>query len=155
MKKIPIKNYFILALMLAIVVVVTFSLAKFYNNSLRPTSVLYKYAKHIDSRELIDYLQENSSTVIYISDKYNTLIDEQEEVLKKKIVEYNLYNNLIYIDKNELNNGFYKSFNKKYNTHIDENNLPTMIILNDSVVENIYYNLNTEVINNIEFGDVK
>ena len=73
MKKIPIKNYFILALLLAIVVVVTFSLAKFYNNSLRPTSVLYKYAKHIDSRELIDYLQENSSTVIYISDKYNTL----------------------------------------------------------------------------------
>ena len=69
MKKIPIKNYFILALLLAIVVVVTFSLAKFYNNSLRPTSVLYKYAKHIDSRELIDYLQENSSTVIYISDK--------------------------------------------------------------------------------------
>ena len=155
MKKIPVKNYFILFGMIIIVVIVTFSLAKFYNNMLKPTSDLYKYAKHISSKELLDYLQENSSTIIYISDKYNTAIEDQERKIKDTIVEFNLYNNLIYLDKNELTKEFYKDFNKKYNTHISEYNLPTIIVLDDSVVKNAYYSLSVETVEGINFSDIK
>ena len=155
MKKIPVKNYFILVGMIVIVVIVTFFLAKFYNNMLKPTSDFYKYAKHISSRELFDYLQENSSTIIYISDKYNTVIEDQEKVFKEKIVEHNLYNNLIYIDKNGLTEDFYKQFNKKYNTHINEYNLPVIIILDENKEKNAYYSLSVETVEGINFGDIK
>lgn len=155
MRKISIKNYFILLGLFLVMVIITFSLAKLYNNVLKPTSVLYKYAKNISSRELIDYLQENPSTIIYLGDKYNTLLDDQEKVLKNKIIELNLYNNFIYIDKNEISNSFYSDFNKKYNTYIDKAHIPIVIILNDSELENIYYSLNIETINNIDLGGIK
>lgn len=155
MRKIPKKNYFILFLAFLGVFIVTFAFAKFYNNTLKPTSVLYKYAKHINSNEMIDYMQENSSIIIYLSDKYNVLLNDEEELLKEKIIEYNLYNNFVYIDKNKVGDDFYKEFNEKYNVHISEENMPILIVLNDSNLENIYYNLNSDIINEIKFGDIK
>ena len=76
-------------------------------------------------------------------------------MLKNKIVELNLYNNFIYVDSRVFNDKFLGYFNNKYHTNFNIDNLPTIIIYDDGIVENIYYNLNTDIINGINLEGVK
>lgn len=155
MRKIAVKNYFILLIMLFCVVVVTFAGKNYYNNNLKKVSSLYKYANHINRDELKEYLVESSSLIIYVADKYNLNNEDAEELLKDKIVELNLYNNFIYVDSRVFNDKFLDYFNSTYHTNLNVDNLPTMIIYDDGIVENIYYNLNTDTINGINLEGVK
>jgi len=155
MRKIPVKNYFILLIMLFGVVVVTFAGKNYYNNNLKKVSSLYKYANHINRDELKEYLVESSSLIIYVADKYDLNNEDAEELLKDKIVELNLYNNFIYVDSRVFNDNFLDYFNSTYHTNLNINNLPTIIICDDGIVENIYYNLNPDTINSINLEGVK
>lgn len=155
MKKIPKKNYVIVFFMFFIVVVLTLAGARFYNNSIKETSVLFNYLKNITSEELTQYLSENPSAVIYISDKYDLSNNENEELLKSKIIELNLYNNFLYMDKSQFNKKFIKQFNDKYKTNFDISKLPIIIIYSDSYIKNIYYSIDSEIIDNLNLGDVK
>lgn len=155
MKNIPVKNYFILLIMLFGVVVVTFAGKNYYNNNLKKVSSLYKYANHMDRDDLKEYLGESSSLVIYVADKYDLNNEDAEELLKDKIVELNLYNNFIYVDSRVFNDKFLDYFNSTYHINLNVDNLPTMIIYDDGIVESIYYNLNTDIINGINLEGVK
>lgn len=155
MRKIPVKNYFILLIMLFGVVVVTFAGKNYYNNNLKKVSSLYKYANHMDRDDLKEYLGESSSLIIYVADKYNLNNEDSEELLKDKIVELNLYNNFIYVDSRVFDDKFLDYFNSTYHTNLNIDNLPTMIIYDDGIVENIYYNLNNDIINGINLEGVK
>ena len=155
MKNIPVKNYFVLLIMLFGVVVVTFAGKNYYNNNLKKVSDLYKYANHINRDELKEYLGESSSLIIYIADKYDLNNEDAENLLKDKIVELNLYNNFIYVDSRVFNDKFLDYFNNTYHTNLNMDNLPTIIIYDDGVVENIYYSLNIETINSINLEGVK
>lgn len=155
MKKIPAKNYFILLIMLIGVVLITFFGASFYNNNLKKTSSLYKYANHMGRNDLKEYLKESSSLIIYISDKYNLSKEEIEDDLKDKIIELNLYNNFVYVDYKEFNDKFLDYFNTAYHTNLNTNMLPTIIIYNDGIIENIYYSLDGAAINNLNLDGVK
>ena len=155
MRKIPVKNYFILLIMIFGVVVVTLAGKKYYNNNLKKVSSLYKYANHINRDELKEYLVESSSLIIYIADKYDLNKEDEEELLKDKIIELNLYNNFIYVDSRVFNDKFLDYFNNTYHTNLNIDNLPTIIIYDDGVVEKIYYNLNVDIINNINLEGVK
>lgn len=155
MRKIPVKNYFILLIMLIGVIIVTFVGKNYYNNNLKKVNSLYKYANHINRDELKEYLGESSSLIIYVADKYNLNNEDTEELLKNKIVELNLYNNFIYVDSRVFNDKFLGYFNNKYHTNFNIDNLPTIIIYDDGIVENIYYNLNTDIINGINLEGVK
>ena len=155
MRKIPVKNYFILLIMLFGVVVVTFAGKNYYNNNLKKVSSLYKYANHINRDELKEYLVESSSLIIYVADKYDLNNEDAEELLKDKIVELNLYNNFIYVDSRVFNDKFLDYFNSTYHTNLNVDNLPTMIIYDDGIVKNIYYNLNIDTINGINLEGVR
>lgn len=155
MKKVPVKNYFILLIMLIGVVLVTLFGASFYNNNLKKTSSLYKYANHMSSNDLKEYLFETSSLVIYISDKYDLTKEDIEDSLKDKIIELNLYNNFVYVDKKEFNDKFLDFFNTTYHTNLNVDMLPTIIIYNDGVIENIYYSIDIDSINNLNLDGVK
>ena len=54
-----------------------------------------------------------------------------------------------------FNNKFLNYFNSTYLTNLNMNNLPTIIIYNDGIVENIYYNLNIEAVRDINLEGVK
>lgn len=155
MRKIPKKNYIIVIIVFCAVIVLTLSGARFYNNSIKETSTLYNYIKSITKEELDQYLSENPSTVLYISDKYNLSNNENEELLKSKIVEFNLYDNFIYMDKTQFDSEFVKKFNNKYKTKLDINKLPIIIIYSDSYIKNIYYSVDEELVSNLSLGDVK
>ena len=64
MRKIPVKNYFIVLIMLIGVIIVTFVGKNYYNNNLKKVNSLYKYANHINRDELKEYLGESSSLII-------------------------------------------------------------------------------------------
>lgn len=155
MRKIPKKNYIIVIIMFCAVIVLTLSGARFYNNSIKETSTLYNYIKSITKEELDQYLSENPSTVLYISDKYNLSNNAEEELLKSKIVEFNLYNNFIYMDKTQFDLEFVKKFNNTYKIKLDINKLPIIIIYSDSYIKNIYYSVDEELVSNLSLGDVK
>lgn len=155
MKKIPKKNYLILIVMFCFVIIITFVGARFYNNSLKSTGILFKYAKHISSGELEQYLNENPSSIVYISDKYNLSNDDIEDILKNKIIEMNLYNNIVYMDIATFDNKFILKFNKKYKTKLDKSRIPTLIVYNDGQIENIYYSLDKNIVNSLDFGGIK
>lgn len=155
MRKIPKKNYIIVIIMFCAVIALTLAGARFYNNSIKETSTLYNYIKSITKEELDQYLSENPSTVLYISDKYNLSNNENEELLKSKIIKFNLYNNFIYMDKNQFDSEFVKRFNSKYKIKLDINKLPVIIIYSDSYIKNIYYSVDAEIISSLSLGDVK
>ena len=154
MRKIPVKNYFILLTMLIGVIIVTFVGKNYYNNNLKKVNSLYKYANHINRDELKEYLGESSSLIIYIADKYDLNNEDAEDLIKDKIIELNLYNNFIYVDSRVFNDKFLGYFNNKYHTNFNIDNLPTIIIYNDGIVENIYYNLNIEAVRDINLEGV-
>lgn len=155
MRQIPKKNYIIFLLMIVGVVLVTFFGVNVYNNNIKPSSMLYKYLKTIKSDELNLYLSENPSTVIYISDKYDLSKEDIEKELKNRIVDLNLYDNFVYLDKDELNIDFVNGFNKANKTLITIDKLPTLIIFNDNEVEAVYYSLTEESIKKIDFEGVR
>ncbi len=153
--EIPKKNYIIVFILFLIVVILTFIGASFYNNNIKQTSVLYKYIKNINTKELDQYIKENPSVVIYIGDKYDLSNYEMEEKLKNKIIDLNLYNNFIYLNKDSFNEKYINHFNKLYNTNIDINNIPIIIIYNDGYISNIYNNVSLAVLRDINLGDIK
>ena len=66
--------------------------------------------------------------------------------------ELNLKNNLIYIDKSELNKEFLNKLNTKYNINIDKSKLPMLIFMLDRQIVKIIYiepNFNIDI---IDFG---
>lgn len=155
MREVPKKNYVIFVLMLVCVMIVTFLGVKIYNNNIRTSSVLYKYLKTIKSDELSLYLNENPATVIYISDRYDISRKALEEKLKDRIIESNLYDNFIYLDKEQLNANFIADFNEKNNTSITTSKLPILIIINDNKVETIYYSLTENDIKTLDFEGIR
>lgn len=155
MKQVPKKNYVIFILMLIVVVIITFLGVRVYNDNIKTASVLYKYLKIIKSDELDLYLNENPSTVIYISNRYDASKEQLEKKLKSKIIDLNLYENFIYLDKEELNVDFVNNFNKQNRTSITVDKMPILIIFNDNKVESVYYSLTEKDINELEFEGVR
>lgn len=155
MRKIPKKNYILLVLMLLGVVVITFACRNFYNNNLKSTSEMYKYARHMSREDLKEYLFESPSLVIYIADKYDLNNEILENKLKKKIVSNNLYNNFVYVDYREFNKKFINYFNSTYHTNLCVDKLPTIIIYEDGSVSNIFYSIDDTNIGEINLEGVK
>ena len=155
MRKIPSKNYMIVILMLILVIVVTFACRNFYNNNLKSTSEIYKYSRHMSEEDLKEYLYEAPSLVIYIADKYDLNNEIMENKLKKKIISNNLYNNFVYVDYREFDNKYLDYFNYNYHVNLNVNNLPTIIIYDDGVINNIYYSVDDTNIGNINLEGVK
>ena len=70
-------------------------------------------------------------------------------------IELNLYENFIYLDKEQLTPSFIADFNKQNETSITISKLPTLIVFNDNEVEIIYYSLKEEDVKTIDFEGVR
>ena len=155
MRKIPSKNYILFVLMLIGVVVITLCCRNFYNNNLKRTSEIYKYARHMSSDDLKEYLYESPSLVIYVADKYNLNNEIVENKLKKKIINNNLYNNFIYVDYREFDDSFINYFNSTYHINMSVDKIPAIIIYEDGNISTIYYSIDDTNINSIDLESVK
>ena len=129
-KKIPLKNYIILAvtLIITVILVIYFYLwQKAYEESKKNTIIMDEYIQKINYNELSNYLIENKSTVIYSS-------------VVKVIQDNSLKNSILYLDLTEVvkNKTIKKELLEKYpelNNNIKD---PLIIIFNNDKVIRIY-----------------
>ncbi len=143
-RKIPLKNYILLAitLIITIILVIYFYMWKrTYEENKINNLVMDKYIQEINYNELNDYLIENKSIVIYSSTLGNTKTKKFEEKLGKLIEENALTNRILYLnltnelkDKN-LKNEILKNYPELNNTNIKD---PLIIIFNNNKIISIY-----------------
>lgn len=139
MKKIPLKNYVVLTMIVLLTVLITVFLSDFYREKNKTTSVLSNYISEIKEKELTDYIIEKPVIFMYISDKYDLSNNDFEKKLKNKINKENMKDYFVYLNVTELTTEFKSFFKSNYNLDIDINKTPILIIINDGVIESIEY----------------
>lgn len=132
MKKIPIKNYYILAVLLAVTILLTLLLSNIYLNKEQLVSEFYNYSNKITVDEFDECMMENPDLIIYISDKYDLTYETFEKKLQSKINNLNLKDKLIYIDKSEMNDKFLNKINKTYGISVDLKKVPVIVTIVDN-----------------------
>ncbi|MBQ9853858.1 MAG: hypothetical protein IJO57_02365 [Bacilli bacterium] len=100
-RKIPLKNYIILG----VILIITFSLLYYfylwfdkYEETKLNRPILTKYMDVINYNELDNYLVENPDAIIYVSVLNNTKIRDFEKQLKQKFKDDAIDNSLLYLD---------------------------------------------------------
>lgn len=142
-RKIPLKNYILLAvtLIITIILVIYFYMWKqTYDNTKINTMLMDKYIQKINYNELNDYLVENKNTVIYSSVLGNTKTKNFEEKLTKVIEENSLSNSLLYLDLTEelKNKQTKKEILEKYPELNNNIKAPLIIVFNNEKITSIY-----------------
>ena len=152
MRQIPKKNYYILVVLLAVTILLTLSLSYVYRNKEKLVSNFYEYSSKIKPQEFDEYMTENSDFMIYISDKYDLTYEEFENNFKDKIEKLNLKNNLIYMDKNDINKEFLNKLKKEYNINIEIKDKPIVIVVIDNkVIKKVSVDIDSNVDALIEY----
>ena len=152
MRQIPKKNYYILVVILSVTVLLTLCLSYVYKNKEKLVSNFYEYSNKIKPQEFDEYMTENSDFIMYISDKHDLTYEEFENSFKEKLENLNLKNNLIYIDKNDIDKEFLNKLKKEYNINIEIKNTPIIIVVIDNkVIKNIFVNTDSNVDTLIEY----
>lgn len=152
MKKVPFKNYIYLTLIVIAAVFITILVASIYKDSKRIESDFYIYSNTISNKEFDVYVTEYPDSIIYIYDKYSYEYKDFEEALKEKIEELYLKNNLVYIDKRELNKKFISNMKNNYSVELKYNNKPIIIIISDNQVISITEINENSTVNSINLG---
>lgn len=152
MRQIPKKNYYILVVLLIVTVLLTLSLSYVYKNKEKLASNFYEYSNKIKPQEFDEYMIENSDFIMYISDKYDLTYEEFESSFKEKLEKLNLKNNLIYIDKNDIDKEFLNKIKKEYNINIEIKDTPIIIVVVDNfVIKNVSVDTDSNVDTLIEY----
>lgn len=114
-KKIPFKNYILLAVILILTIMVVIYFFIWHNNNEENNlklPIMDKYLRVINYNELDNFLVENKDSVIYISVLNSKEIRNFEKKFKVLINDYSLNSNILYLNLNEKNNNTFKSENK-------------------------------------------
>lgn len=139
-REVPIKNYIKLGIILLISILALFYLYLWYRtyeeNRLN-TPIMDNYLSIINYNELDDYLTENKSATIYLSKLNDNDIRSFEKKFKLIIQDNALKNKILYLDlTNELDQNNEITITNNYT--INENNLPMIVIIENSQVKKTY-----------------
>lgn len=156
MKKIPTKNYIILAILIIFTMLLTLFLSNIYISSNKEKTDIYNYLNKINSKEFEQYITENPESLIYIADKYDLSNLKFERQLEKKVVKYNMKEKIVFLDVEQLDDKFLKSLDKKYNLKINLNKLPAILYFSlDDTSKLTYINNDTSINSIIEYEAFK
>lgn len=136
---VPRKNYYILALLIVMVVIVTFLIFNIndkYRNSKLDNSYLAGYLNEVTENEINNIMTETTTEFfVLVTDTGNEDIYNFEKDLKKIIKKYDLRDNFVLINYGEKDDNLDR-LNKKFNSNIKK--LPAIIYFKDGVfVKNI------------------
>ena len=140
MRKIPVKNYAIAVVIMIITILATFISASIYLDNVNVFDKEYlKNLSEIKIDEIDNYIIEAHDIMIYATDSESTnkYVDREFE---KIINKYNLSQDIVYLNLNEIDDTLYKEFIKKYNIN-GEINSNTLLIFKDGTLSKII-NLN-------------
>ena len=139
-REVPIKNYIKLGIILLISILALFYLYLWYRtyeeNRLN-TPIMDNYLSIINYNELNDYLTENKNATIYLSKLNDNDIRSFEKEFKLIIQDNALKNKILYLDlTNELDQNNEITITNNYT--INENNIPMIVIIENSQVKKTY-----------------
>ena len=139
-REIPIRNYIKLGIILLISILALFYLYlwyKTYEENRLNTPIIDNYLSIINYNELDDYLAENKNATIYLSKLNDNNIRNFEKKFKIIIQDNALKNKILYLNlTNELNKNDEIPITNNYT--INENNLPIIVIIENSQIKNTY-----------------
>ncbi len=114
-RKIPMKNYLLFALLAIVSVILVFYLGKWYqttSNFQTEKSSILSVISEIRLEEMDNYLMENPNGLLFISAGNDEEIKDYENMLKEIIMEYDLRDEILYLDQNSIND--HRAFVQKY-----------------------------------------
>lgn len=142
-KKIPIKNYFIVVLLIILTVSLTFYLMMTYNNK---DNKSLSFVSQVKENELDSYITERQEVIIYMSSSNNKDTKGFENELKKYTEDKNLKDLYVYLDLNDVSSNFYNEFYVKYlnesYTGTFEIKEPTIVIIRNGKIDSYLNNIN-------------
>lgn len=140
MRKVPKKNYFIFLLMVVCTIVIVFYSCEAYKsrNINKYVSPMNLFITEIKVDDLENYIVENSTVVIYVSDKKDDTLKEREEKFKELLTEYNIQQYFVYLDMSYNTDGVIAKFEERYKDKLDYEKLPILIVMLDGKVVGTY-----------------
>jgi len=158
MRKIPLKNYFILALVVILSGIIVFALATTYTNKKRydeKENHVLSFLKEIYINDFENFIIENPDIIIYTSDSDNYKMKKLEKKLKRHIIERNYEQDIIYVDVTNSKAPFINVLNKYLSNENKLNGIPNILIVKDGKINNVMYmNDDTTVIQMIDFMEL-
>lgn len=160
MKKITIKNYVILAIIILVTVVLVFYVRSWYNTSkiyYSQNSVIKDLVSEINENEIGNYTLESQKFVLYASSGTNGNIKVFENNLKKLINKLDieediLYLNLDNVNVNLFNESLKNSFvlNQKVSSQISDDSSSTIYVFIDGKISAVLNNVNNYSVKYLE-----
>jgi len=142
-RKIPLKNYFILLLISLGTIFLVFYLASWFNTSkeyYKNNSILSEFLPELKSEELSSYLIDNPEIVIYYASAKDESIKTFEKDFKKMIENYEIKDDLVYIDASkEENVNFVLELNKFSDKKRDDIVIPNLIYIKEGKVNKVLH----------------
>ena len=144
MKKIPLKNYFIVGFLIIFTIFLTFYLMKKYD-SVKVKEI--NFVSEVKENELDSYITERQEVIIYMASSNNKELDTFNKDLKKYTEDKNLKDLYVYLDLKNVSSNFYNKFNIKYLKEADNSvfNIkePTFVIIRNGKMDGYLNNINS------------
>ena len=151
-KEVPMKNYFILALIFLITVIGVFYAREWYNTSKEyyaQNSVMTKLVREIKSEEIANYTLENQKFVLYVASGKNFELKDFEDEFKNLIKNMDLIDSVLYmnldgVDPNSFNNLLKNDFSAtaRIKDQITNDSSASLYVFTDGKITNILNNVN-------------
>ena len=134
MKRIPLKNYFILGIILASSIFIVLYINKLYLSTKNNDNILNGFIKEIKTQEIDNYIIENPNFIIYLGYKNN---DNKsfEKKFKKLVTKYDLQKDIVFIDISQFNDETFNNFCKKYADKLLKKDSSLIIVDNQKVID--------------------
>lgn len=160
MRKVPFKNYVILAVIILLTVAFVFYLRSWFNTSKEyyaQNSVMTQVVREIKSEEIANYTLENQKFILYVSSGQNSVVknfeDDLRDLIKKmELGEEVLYMNLDGIDTDAFYNSLKDRFaaNTKIKNQISVDTPAKMYLFTDGKVTVVLNNVNNYSMKRLE-----
>ena len=136
---IPLKNYIIVIVILAVTVGLTFFIRNWYQsyeNYQKTIPILKNVVSELRSHEIDSYISDNPSTIVYIGVADDVKCRILESDLKKLIIKNHLKDKIVYFNITDVTDRekLLTDFNSKYLSNGKIANYPAMVIFDEGEV---------------------
>ena len=142
MKKIPLKNYIVLCVIIVITVVFVFYVRSWYITNKEyysKNSVIKDITREINIDEISNYILESPKFILYVSSGANAEVKNFEHRFKKFIGKMEISDDILYLNADNVNYDLYSSlknyaFNDKVSSLIFENKASLYVFSDGKIV---------------------
>ena len=160
MRKVPVKNYLFLFLIVLFTVGLVFYLRSWYNTSkefYEQNSVITQVVREIKCEEIENYALENQKFILYVSSGKDSSIKDFENDFRDLIKKLDLGEDILYMNLDYADVDFFYDIMKNKFTddseiikQLDLDSSPSIFMFTDGKVSTVLNNVNNYTINIIE-----